>query len=237
MLKRSFCKIVRGLLLIAVAALVIIGSFVAAPQIKAAWFDKEEKKATAVSEHDMVCEDNGFFGYTAVDFGPVIMGKASELSDLIVFERTMHQKETFINEGILNVSYLEKKQTVKYNGDSVWTVDLEKLSDNDIKVDNEKKMVSVEVPFPEVKIKLDVTKTKLGKVEKNKLVPGNIKITPEAHKEMENRALTDMYAKVATSGDAQKAQNAAVKKIEKLFDPVIGSVAKGYTVNVTFKAA
>ena len=233
MLTRKIGNLISKFLAIALVVLIGFGGF----SLFRAKATNDKEPAGPAENHDMVFEDNGFMGYTAADFGEVILGKATELSKYEVYNRELSQKETLTDTALLNIKYLTKKQSIRFWGDSKWTVNMENLKENDISVDNDKKVVSIVVPLPEVNIKLNPAKTQNGKVVKgSKLAFGKIKIEPEAYKALENQALKDMYSKVIEENEIQDAQTAAVKAMKKLYNPVISSVAKDYTVNITFKA-
>ena len=233
MLTRKIGNLIAKLIAVALVGLIGFGEF-SLFKAKAA---NDKEPAGPAEDHDMVFEDDGPLGYTAADFGPVVLGKATELSKYEVYNRELSQKETLTDTAILNIKYLTKKQSIKFSGDSTWTVNMEDLKESDISVDNDKKVVSIVIPLPEVNIKLNPAKTQNGKVVKgSKLAFGKIKIEPEAYKALENRALKDMYSKVIEENEIHDAQTAAVKAMKTLYNPVIRSVAEDYTVNITFKA-
>ena len=233
MLTRKIGNLIAKLLAIAMVILIGFGGF-SLFKAKAA---NDNEHAGPAEGHDMVIEDDGPLGYTAADFGIVVLEKATELSKYEVYNRELSQKEILTDTALLNIKYLTKKQSIKYYGDSKWTVNMENLKESDISVDNDKKIVSIVIPLPEVEIKLNPAKTKNGKIIKgSKLAFGKIKIEPEAYKSLENQALKDMYSKVIEENEIQDAQVAAVKAMKKLYNPVINSVAEDYTVNITFKA-
>lgn len=233
MLTRKIGNLMSKFLAIALVVLIGFGGF-SLFKAKAA---NNNEPAGPAEDHDMVFEDDGPFGYTAADFGTVIIGKATELKQYKVYNRELSQKEMLTDTAILNIKYLTKKQSIRFWGDSSWSVNMENLKESDISVDNDKKTVSIVIPLPEVEIKLNPNKTQNGKIVRgSKLAFGKIKLDPDAYKALENQALKDMYAKVIEENEIQNAQAAAVKAMKKFYNPVIGSIADGYTVNVTFKA-
>ncbi len=187
-------------------------------------------------DHDEVLEDNGLFGYLAVDFGPVILGRAKELAKFEVYERQMSQLETITDTGLLNINYLTKTQTVMFYGKSIWTVDFNRFNEKDISTDNDNKTVTIEIPAPEFIVDIDVSKTEIGELEKERFVPGKIELKPEDSSKMEKRARADMINEIAyESNDILNAQNAAVEKVKDMFQPVVNSQADGYEVIVVIK--
>ena len=231
MLVRKLGSLAAKIVSVSLAAVLFIGGF-AIYKVKAATKSDTQQSATG----DLTLEENGSLGFTSADFGDVVLGRACEVSSLSVFKRSVSQKETVTETSVLNVKYLTKKQSIKFVGDAVWSVNLSKLSKGDVAVDNDNKTVTLSVPAPGFTITLDPSKTKNGKVEKGSIIAfGDIRITPKQYKELQNRALKDMYKTVEASDDLTGAKKEAASAIAELFNPVIKSVARGYEVKVVFK--
>ena len=187
-------------------------------------------------DYDMVFKDNPITGCLAADFGPVILGRAKELARFEVYERQETQLETITDTGFLNINYLTKTQTVKFYGTAIWTVDFNRFDEKDISTDHESRTVTIEIPAPEFNVDIDVSKTEIGEVEKERFVPGKIELEPEFTSKMEKRAKSDMINKIAyDSDDFQYANTAALSKVKDMFQPVVNSQADGYEVIVVIK--
>ena len=229
MLTRKLGGLLKSVLSIALVGAIVFVAY-------SIFYKTEPADPGEAYDHDMVIEDDGLFGYLAVDFGPVILGKAKELAKLEIYEKEATQLETLTDTGFLNIDYLTKIQAAEFCGTAIWTVDFNRFGEKDILTDNSSKTVTIEIPAPEFKVDLDISKTEIGKVEKGKFVPGKIKLAPEDFNKMEKRAKSDMINKIAyDSDDFRNAQNAAVSKVKDIFQPIVDSQADGYEVIVVIK--
>ena len=193
-------------------------------------FDKD------VSGYDLTIDNNGIFGYTAVDFAEVVLGKASQQKKIEVYEREVTDIATITDAGLLKVKLFSKHQQIQYNGVATYVVDLSQLSDSDFSVNEKKHIVTIKIPHAELK-DINVNKVEFGEVEGGVLSfisSRKIKMTAEESQKIEDEAKEKMVAKLKAENENEKADEFAKKTIWELFYPQIVKVSPGYSLEIVF---
>ena len=191
-------------------------------------FDKD------VSGYDLTIDNNGIFGYTAVDFAEVVLGKASQQKKIEVYEREVTDVATITDAGLLKVKLFSKHQQIQYNGVATYIVDLSQLTDSDFSVNEKKHVVTIKIPHAELK-DINVNKVEFGEIEGGALSFGKIKMTAEESQKIENEAKEKMVAKLDAENESEKADEFAKTTIWELFYPQIVKVSPGYSLEIAFK--
>lgn len=190
-------------------------------------FDKD------VSGYDLTIDNNGIFGYTAVDFAEVVLGKASQQKKIEVYEREVTDVATITDAGLLKVKLFSKHQQIMYSGVATYVVDLSQLNDSDFSVNEKKHIVTIKIPHAELK-DINVNKVEFGEVEKGVLSFGKIKMTAEESQKIENEAKEKMIAKLEAENEQEKADEFAKTTVWELFYPQITKVSPGYSLEIAF---
>lgn len=190
-------------------------------------FDKD------VSGYDLTIDNNGIFGYTAVDFAEVVLGKASQQKRIEVYEREVTDVATITDAGLLKVKLFSKHQQIQYNGVATYVVDLSQLTDSDFSVNEKKHIVTIKIPHAELK-DININKVEFGEIEGGALSFGKIKMTAEESQKIEDEAKKKMVAKLETENENEKADEFAKTTIWELFYPQIVKVSPGYSLEIAF---
>ena len=191
---------------------------------------------TAVEDHDLTLINHRIFGYKVADFAEAVLGDEEQLKKLEVYSREVSDVATLTQAGLFKLKVFSKYQLITYNGKAVYTVDLSKLTANDITLDEETKTVTMKVPAPQLEpINIPSENIQFGEIEKGALAFGNIKLTPEQQAEVETEAKERMLQKLESDNVAEDAKAAAEHSIWEIFQPMISNLSSRYTLKVEFK--
>ena len=191
---------------------------------------------SGASDHDLVLEDNGIFGYTAADFADAILGDSSKLKKLEVFVQEVSDAATVTNAGLLNWSVFSKNQLITYNGTAVYTVDLSSLKKNDILLDEESKIITLRIPHAvREEINIPEDQIKFGDTNRGLLAFGEIKMSAEDAAKIQAEARSKMEEKLDDETILETADRFAILTVWELYSPIIKGVAKDYSLEVEFR--
>ena len=151
-----------------------------------------------VEERDLTLENHGIFGYTAADFQEAILGDSQQLKKLEVFKQDVSEAVQLTKTGLANLKALSKTQLLTYKGTATYTVDLGKLTKDDITLDEDELTVHIAIPSPELEpININEDDIEFGDVERGILGIGKMSMTPEDHQEVVSEARNKMMEKDA----------------------------------------
>lgn len=183
--------------------------------------------------HDLTLEDHGVFGYKAVDFSKVILGKAQKESLLIVDEQNASVNSTVTDAGFLKLGIFSKNQNITYYGKGIYTIDLSKLTEDDISLDDSDYTVTITVPYPELhEVSFDPNKTVVGDVDRGWLAFGDISMTADETKKVQSEAVKRLKASLSSDECFETAVRYTKLSATELFQPVVESVSPAYKVKV-----
>lgn len=186
--------------------------------------------------HDLVLEDNGFLGYLAADFAEPVITQAESNAKLIVYEIDLHEVTTITESGLFNWSALSKTQCITYYATAQYVVELKGISDKDIEVDNESKIVTIKVPNVKLEdIIIDESKIEIGDTVNGVLTFGEIKTTAQQNKEIIVNAKETMRKKLDNNEYQERAEKYGKLAIKDIYLPVIRSIDKSYTVEIEYR--
>lgn len=187
-------------------------------------------------DNDLVLEDRGIFGYTAANFQEAILGDSEKLKKLEVFQQEVSDVGTAVETGFANLKVFSKNQLITYNGTAVYTVDLSKLSENDILFDEEEKMITILIPHAvQEEINIPEDKIQFGDTSKGLLAFGDLKMTAEQASQIQTGAREKMEAKLEEQHAQETADRFAKLVVWEMYSPIVKGVAKDYSLEVEFK--
>ncbi len=187
-------------------------------------------------ENDLVVEDQGIFGYTAVNFEEAILGDSEKLKKLEVFQQEVSDVSTVTDTGFINWSIFTKNQLITYNGTAVYTVDLGTLSKNDIIFNEEEKIITLKIPHAvQEEINIPEDQIQFGATDGGLLAFGDIKMTAEQAAEIQAGAREKMEQKLAADNCQETADRFAKLSVWEMYSPIIKGVAKDYSLEVEFR--
>ena len=192
---------------------------------------------TAVDDHDLTLINHRIFGYKTADFAEAILGNDEQLKKLEVYSIEVVDVSTLTQAGLFKIKAFSKYQYITYNGKAVYTVDLSGLTEDDITLDEETKVVTMRVPAPQLEpINIPSEDIQIGDVEKGSVLAfGDIKLTPEQQTEVETAAKAKMIEKLESEDVMADARVAAEHSIWEIFQPMVSSLSSKYTLKIEFK--
>ena len=186
--------------------------------------------------HDLVLEDHGIFSYTAADFADAILGDPTQLRKLEIFSQEVVDVATITEAGLADIKIFEKNQMITYHGTAVYTVDLSRLSSNDINLDEKKKTVTLYIPHSEMEqINIPEDQMDFGDIARGWLAFGDIKLTPEQSAEVQAAARKKMEQKLEETNAVAQADRFAKMSVWELYQSVVSGVSPEYTLEIEFR--
>ena len=190
----------------------------------------------SAKDHDMLLNNNGLLGFTAADFGPVLIEKEKELTKLIVYEVELSEESKLTQTGLFGWGAFSKNQTIKYKGVASYSVDLDKLSTNDIFVDNEMKRIVISIePVQLEPININEENIEIGETVNGLFTSGDIKLSLDEAYQLQNAVRQKMITKLNDENEIEKAKKAAKKAVSNIFQTFVNSVNSEYVIEVVFK--
>ena len=188
-----------------------------------------------VEDKDLTIENHGFFGYKAADFAEVVLGDTTHPKKLEVYTVRLSEVTTLTAAGLANLTIFSKVQYITFNGVAVYTVDLGQLNEYCIEVDNLARTVTLHVPHALLgSLDIPAEEIEFSDVERGILAFGDIKLTPEEQAALETAAKAEMEKKLAADRVQLDADRFARLAVWEIYQPLISSVAPGYTLTVEF---
>ena len=174
-------------------------------------------------------------GYNKIDFSNAILGESRTKSDFVVLEQDV-SVTTRVSQALANLALFEKSQVITSYGTGVYTVDLSKLSDQDISLDTELNLLTVIIPHAALSyVTVDVEKTEFEETKKALFAFGDIKLTNEQLNLLEQNIQDAMQEQLGTSEMLAKADVQALSQVRKLFEPIVQSIAPEIVLSIEFK--
>lgn len=122
-----------------------------------------------------------------------------------------------------DLDILKKYRNITYFAICSYMVDLSKISNNDIYIDSEKKIVSITIPKPEIYlIDFDYRKTKYEEPVNGLLRFGNISISTEDSITIENNVKLKLKEKMLEDSIYSKSTAASKQSISDLLKQILG---------------
>jgi len=175
-------------------------------------------------------------GYSKFDFSNAILGESREKSDFVVLEQDV-TVTTRVSQALANLALFEKSQVIRSYGTGVYTVDLSLLSAADISLDSDLKQITITIPHTALSyVTVDVEKTEFEETKKALFAFGEIKLTNEQLNLLEQNIQDAMTEQLSSADMLAKADSQALTQVQKLFDPIVRSIASDYTVKVNLQS-
>ncbi len=179
-------------------------------------------------------EDSG----VEVNFSEVLLGKQEETRKLIVSTQEATVSTELSDRLIekLDFDFLKKTQKVSYTGKGYFIVDLDDLTEEDIVEDKEKKMVTIRIKHAYLQaIEIDPDKIMIDEVKEGLLARGDIELTVKDYNVIEKELRSRLETEFNTVENGQEADDAALKMVREVYEPVIKAIDPGYDVAVEFE--
>ena len=188
---------------------------------------------TPVEDHDLTLENNGFLGYTVADFQEAILGDSEQLKKLEVYKIDVSDAVQLTDTGLAKLKIFTKTQLLTYKGTATYTVDLGKLSKDDITLDEEKMTVHLKVPEVVLEpINIDEKDIEFGDVERGLLGIGRMSMKPEDMAKIQEEARNKMTEKLEEQKSSEVAERFAKMSVWEIYQPIVDTVTSGYSLDV-----
>lgn len=173
-------------------------------------------------------------GYSKIDFSDAILGESRTKSDFVVLEQDV-SVSTRVSQALANLALFEKSQIIRSYGTGVYTVDLSKLSANEIDFDSKRNLVTITIPHSVLSyVTVDVEKTEFEATKKALFAFGEIKLTNEQLNLLEQNIQDAMKEQLDSADRFAKADTAALSQVQKLFEPIVKTVDSSIILAVAF---
>lgn len=231
--KKGIYNLLILLLLIGIAVSLVYGLFI--KKGSAANTENTIEDNLELSDSDVLqLEDSK----VRVSFSEVVLSPQNETRELIVSSQEATVSTNLEDRVIqqLDISALKRSQTVTYTGTGYFIVNLNTLTEKDIKVDDKNKTVTIQIEHAKLKdIVIDPDKVEIGSVKKGLLALGKLEITVNDYNEIEQELKDRMEATFNTGDNLQEADDNALKMVKEIYEPVIHAVDSSYELVITFQ--
>ena len=231
--KKGIYNLLILLLLIGIAVSLVYGLFI--KKGSAANTENTIEDNLELSDSDVLqLEDSK----VRVSFSEVVLSPQNETRELIVSSQEATVSTNLEDRVIqqLDISALKRSQTVTYTGTGYFIVNLNTLTEKDIRVDDKNKTVTIQIEHAKLKdIVIDPDKVEIGSVKKGLLALGKLEITVNDYNEIEQELKDRMEATFNTGDNLQEADDNALKMVKEIYEPVIHAVDSSYELVIAFQ--
>lgn len=173
-----------------------------------------------------------------VNFSDVILSRQNETRKLIVRTQngTVSTKLTdrLINQ--LDFDFMKKTQNVSYTGTGCFVVDLDRLTAANVVEDKEKKTVTIRIGHAYLEsIDINPNNIIIDDVKEGLLAWGDIKLTVADYNTIERELRARLEEKFDTAANGQAADEAALRMVKEVYEPVVKAIDRRYSVVVQFQ--
>lgn len=173
-----------------------------------------------------------------VIFSDIILSRQNETRKLIVRTQngTVSTKLTdrLINQ--LDFDFMKKTQNVSYTGTGCFVVDLDRLTSANVVEDKEKKTVTIRIGHAYLEsIDINPNNIIIDDVKEGLLAWGDIKLTVADYNTIERELRARLEEKFDTAANGQAADEAALRMVKEVYEPVVKAIDRRYSVVVQFQ--
>lgn len=171
---------------------------------------------------------NGYVvGSNTIDFVQTILGQAEIKKELIVYTQDLTTEYTITKEGLFSWSIFKKSQRVDFAGKATYSIDLSRLREEYITVDDDKRTITLNISSSEMKLNVTYLpdQTKFYDIDRGSFLAfGDIKMTPEEKNQIDTLALEELEDAVESNSEIlRKAESSAEQSLREIFQPIIDS--------------
>lgn len=173
--------------------------------------------------------------HALAEFSDVIVEEFHKESELIVSSVDTSVTVDLKQTGVLDFDVFNKTQKVTYKGTGRFYVDLSVLGQNSISLDNDRAVVTIEIPRTKLaEIEINPDKFTFEETEKGFLAFGDLKFTAKEYNDLETECKNRIEAAVDTAANRQTADERAIEEMTKIYEPIVKAVDAAYCVEVVF---
>ena len=173
-----------------------------------------------------------------VNFSDIILSRQNETRKLIVRTQngTVSTKLTdrLINQ--LDFDFMKKTQNVSYTGTGCFVVDLDRLTAANVVEDKEKKTVTIRIGHAYLEsIDINPNNIIIDHGKEGLLAWGDIKLTVADYNTIERELRARLEEEFDTAANGQAADEAALRMVKEVYEPVVKAIDRRYSVVVQFQ--
>ena len=158
----------------------------------------------------------------SVDFAPVLLKEAQLEKKLIIMSQNVTASEIATKTGLFSWTVFNQSQAIIFHGEGTYYVDLSYMTDDDFIVDNEKKVITIKIPKPELSVRLLPDETEFLTTSNGSLRFGPMEITPEIMTTIEIQGLKSIEAKLLSDRNTMEtAYKFAKLSVKEIYEPLI----------------
>ena len=228
--KQKVFRIVSVILALGICGILIWGCFTDMPVFRTSLPTEDEQ----IDLDSIYLTKSG----VQVDFAEVIIGNHNESRKLIVSTQEANVSIDLTDRLIksLNWDVFTKTQKVSYSGTGYFVVDLDKIKKENVIVDKNKKMITVEIDHAYLQaIEIDPSKIIIDKVKQSLLARGDIELTLNDYNKIEKEIRSQLEDAFDTVENGQEADVIALQMVEEIYSPIIKAIDASYDLTVRFK--
>lgn len=173
-----------------------------------------------------------------VSFSDVIVSSQNETRKLIVSTQTGTAATKLTDRLIkqLDFDFMKKTQNVSYTGTGYFVVDLDHLTAANILEDHDKKTVTIRIDHAHLQaVEIDPKHIIIEDVEESLLARGDIKLSVADYTAIEQDLRSRLERKFDTAANRRAADEAAVKMVKEVYEPIVKAIDRRYSVAVQLK--
>ena len=172
-----------------------------------------------------------------VDFSEVLIGSQEETRKLIVSTQkatvSTELTESLIKK--LDFDFIKKSQKVSYEGCGYFVVDLDNLTEKNIRQDVKKKTITILIDHAYLEaIEIDPNKIIIDEVKESLLAKGDIELTLKDYHVIEKELRNRLEAEFNTADNGQEADAIALRMVKEVYEPIIEAIDSSYTLYIEF---
>ena len=213
---------------IAAVVIVVLLLFIAWPRLSAMLFPQP------VTHTAVELREHAVMGNTSAEIGNAILGEARQKQELVVWEQDV-QVDSEISQALANLAIFAKTKSVRSFGTGVYTVDMGKLDESSINVDEQARTVTISIPHTQLQyITKDLEKTEFEDTQHAILGFGDVKLTQEQQNLLEQSIEDAMRVELESEQCFADADSAALLVVYDVYQPLITQIDDSYTLEVQF---
>ncbi len=157
-----------------------------------------------------------------VDFQPVLLGEAKLEKKLLILTQKATALQIAKKDGLFSIPVFKQTKGIIFHGEGSYYVDLSSLSSDDFEIDDDKRIITIMIPRPQLSVKLLTEETEFLDSSNGMLRFGEMEITPEMMTTLETQGIeriTEILESDTSAWDT--AVRYAKLSVKELYEPLV----------------
>lgn len=157
-----------------------------------------------------------------VEFRPVLLGEAQLEKKLLIMTQKATAPQTAKKDGLWSIPVFKQTKVIIFHGEGNYTVDLSSLSSRDFEIDDDNRNITINIPKPQLSVKLLPQETEFFDSSNGMLRFGDMEITPELMTTLESQGIERITEILESDTNAwDTAIRFAKLSVKEIYEPVI----------------